>query len=420
MPFVKWFRTVTAKLALIVGVIALIANQTAATGRTALVAGLVCGCCLSWAFWNRRFLYASEEDDVNELRNELEALRLAAATQAANQAGLPPMAPPAWDPPAPANDPSASPLNDLHNFLAQGAAADPQAPSAPQNPPSSTVPGPTAQNQVQHAELGSVCTKVVTVLTNLGSSSGSNPAWARSFWLWVSAEAANGSIPAPVMKVLESHGYVGPRSISTPNVAALSNALTSLAVDYSPMAATTNALTKSSTWVGGAECQFTRGLPSDLRRAAPEIYRSIRQDGHGSVRSWLKENFTGYKGAGSAWEELWTMASQVDMALADLATDGEVLTFLATNDQMEVCLRHLGAHQYQQRTRDRTGAAMMRAISTPGSGKDVVPSWMVNEATTFSKSEFQRGERVATELKRRNADSDKGKGRGGKAKADKS
>ena len=64
----------------------------------------------------------------------------------------------------------------------------------------------------------------------------------------------------------------------------------------------------------------------------------------------------------------------------------------------------------------------MRAISTPGAGKDVVPSWLVNEATVYSKAEFQRSERVNTETRRRDQTTQKGgeKGRGkGKQKGKK-
>ena len=64
----------------------------------------------------------------------------------------------------------------------------------------------------------------------------------------------------------------------------------------------------------------------------------------------------------------------------------------------------------------------MRAISTPGAGEDVVPRWLVNEATGYSKAEFQRTERVNTEARRRDYPTQKGddKGRGkGKQKGKK-
>ena len=77
-----------------------------------------------------------------------------------------------------------------------------------------------------------------------------------------------------------------------------------------------------------------------------------------------------------------------------LANDTAILQALGTDGRLEIALRHIGSHFYMQRIHDRTGALQMRAITSPGNGKDVVPSWMVNEATTFSKSEHQRAERA--------------------------
>ena len=56
----------------------------------------------------------------------------------------------------------------------------------------------------------------------------------------------------------------------------------------------------------------------------------------------------------------------------------------------------------------------MRAVSTPGAVNDVVPSWLVNEATVYSKAEFQRTKRIAVESRRRQRTTQKGddKGRG--------
>ena len=90
-----------------------------------------------------------------------------------------------------------------------------------------------------------------------------------------------------------------------------------------------------------------------------------------------------------------------------------MMAVLNSDDRVETSLRHLGAHFYEIRTRDRVGAAEMRAFSTPGAQRDIVPGWMVAEATLFSKSEHQRSERVESEIRRRNyQDKEKGKGRG--------
>ena len=59
----------------------------------------------------------------------------------------------------------------------------------------------------------------------------------------------------------------------------------------------------------------------------------------------------------------------------------------------------------------------MRAFATPRVTRDVMPQCLIAEVTAFSKSEFQRSERVHSELKRRGGTYDrpgdhKGKGKG--------
>ena len=43
----------------------------------------------------------------------------------------------------------------------------------------------------------------------------------------------------------------------------------------------------------------------------------------------------------------------------------------------------------------------MRALVAAGSGSDIAPDWLIGEVTQYFKSEYQRSERVAAELKRR-------------------
>ena len=65
----------------------------------------------------------------------------------------------------------------------------------------------------------------------------------------------------------------------------------------------------------------------------------------------------------------------------------------------------------------------MRAFSTPGVTRDVMPTWMVADATTHSKAEYQRSERVEGEIRRRAKDGKgdaKGEGKGKKGKDAKS
>ena len=54
----------------------------------------------------------------------------------------------------------------------------------------------------------------------------------------------------------------------------------------------------------------------------------------------------------------------------------------------------------------------MLAVKAPGSEVDIAPSWMVSEATTYSKGEYQRSERVKSLNKQKEKGDRKGKGDG--------
>ena len=144
-----------------------------------------------------------------------------------------------------------------------------------------------------------------------------------------------------------------------------------------------------------------------------------------SIRQWIQENHQGGR-QGQAWLDLWQVATSADFALSGARTDSERYVLLGTDDQLELSLRHLSAHIYLQRTKDYAGAQRIRAIAAPGSGIDVAPEWLISEATTFSKAEHQRSERVNNEWRRRKwndkdnkgkkGDKDKGGGKGDQGK----
>lgn len=56
-------------------------------------------------------------------------------------------------------------------------------------------------------------------------------------------------------------------------------------------------------------------VPGDFRRAAPEIYRSIRAQGSISVRDWMAANFWGSRQS-SEWIDLWSAAASIDFRVA--------------------------------------------------------------------------------------------------------
>ncbi len=67
-----------------------------------------------------------------------------------------------------------------------------------------------------------------------------------------------------------------------------------------------------------------------------------------------------------------------------------------------------------RRTGYKVGSRKMLGISLPGAGDDVAPSWLVSEATTFSKTEDQRDQRT-----RQRSGWGAGRGAGGGPKEDK-
>ena len=87
------------------------------------------------------------------------------------------------------------------------------------------------------------------------------------------------------------------------------------------------------------------------------------------------------------------------------------MQLLTKDDRLEIGLRHLGAHFYEQRTRDRVGVSHMRVFATPGVSRDVRRTWMVQEVTTQSKSECQRNDRVESEISGRAKGEGKDKGK---------
>ena len=125
------------------------------------------------------------------------------------------------------------------------------------------------------------------------------------------------------------------------------------------------------------------------------------------MREWVEGAFSSAKGS-ELWIDLWDRAAQVDYELAKFTSDEDLLAFLASNDIMEMHLRRLASKKYISRTGDRSGAQHMLALQAPGQQSDVAPTWMVADATTHSKSEHQRAERVRAQRK----GDDKGKGDG--------
>ncbi len=143
-----------------------------------------------------------------------------------------------------------------------------------------------------------------------------------------------------------------------------------------------------------AGSRWSHGLPADLPRAAPEIYRSLRAEAAANAREWLSAHFKGSRACTNGeWTGLWNAATELDFFVDSLPAD-QVMQQLATSDMAEMHLRALASHVYQARTSDSTGAAMMLAVRPPGVESDIAPAWLISDVTQYSKAEHQRWQRV--------------------------
>ena len=218
--------------------------------------------------------------------------------------------------------------------------------------------------------------------------------------------------------LFQSHGYVGEQTIAPPR-GTLRAELESLRDVGAPQhgaglaglpgSQATEPLGLANEISGTA--WHTR-LPPDLRRAAPEIYRSLRAAGSASVRDWLNVQYAGNRNS-PEWTALWHTASEVDFAVGKARDDAAVVTMLATSDLLEMSLRQLASYVYESRTHDRSGARAMLAVAAPGASVDIVPSWLVADCTQHSKMEHQRDERVQASYRARGRGGNRGRGGGG-------
>jgi len=246
--------------------------------------------------------------------------------------------------------------------------------------------------------------QVRTDLANFAATAGQDPWWARRFWLTVWSLEQQQKLPPAVKTLMAGYGYVGDLTSTAPRVQELTEALSRL-----------EAQTMIQTYASPPEGAIAAGkwavtLPPTLRRAGTEIYSNIRGEGVNSVREWFLSSWSGSRG-NPEYNDLWLTASNIDYHLGKCKSDQEALVLIATEDVLESSLRHLSAAIYEKRTGDKTGAAHMRAVVAPGT-RDVAPSWLVSDATTFSKQEFQRTERVGKDVRQRG----KGKGKKGDGK----
>ena len=270
--------------------------------------------------------------------------------------------------------------------------------------------------------------RLLDMLNDAEGQRASNPWWGNAFWTHVETviNDAGSDVPADIRRLLAAHGFVGAATVSPPRET-LRQELEALSQTAAPLhgagyaAFSPQGVPQMEAGAANSYSAWHNSLAPDMRRAAPEIYRSLRSAGAASVRDWINLQYSGSRTA-DMWSSLWETATAVDFALGEARNDLGLMQVLASNDFVEMGLRSLAAYVYETRTNDKTGARAMRALQTPGSMNDVAPSWLVKESTEHSKVEHQRSERVRGKVKGRgrgrggsdDAAPDKGRGRGGK------
>ena len=314
--------------------------------------------------------------------------------------------------------------NDSGDAAVRALAAGMSQPAAPASPP----PPPTT-TQTSWAPFSAVertKTQAGQFLYLLNAAEGLkalDPYWGQKFWQAVArfdnhAKARGDFVLPDILMLFQSHGYVGEQTIAPPrgtlrveleSVRDVGAPQHGAGLAGLPGAQATEPLGLANEISGTA--WHTR-LPPDLRRAAPEIYRSLRAAGSASVRDWLNVQFAGNRNS-PEWTALWHTASEVDFAVGKARDDAAVVAMLATSDLLEMGLRQLASHVYESRTHDRSGARAMLAVAAPGASVDIAPSWHVADCTRHSKVEHQRDERVQASYRARGRGGNRGRGGGG-------
>ena len=150
---------------------------------------------------------------------------------------------------------------------------------------------------------------------------------------------------------------------------------------------------KADDLVADNACSWHSRVPSDLNRASPEIYRSMRASGAASVRDFISQLFAPDQRSSQVFTELFTAASGVDFTLANQKTEEDILASLSSDDLIEMSLRKIAAYLHQKRTGDTSSADYMLAVKPPGLMTDIAPTWLAAGASAHSKQEFQQQER---------------------------
>lgn len=225
------------------------------------------------------------------------------------------------------------------------------------------------------------------------------PDWPTLYWQAVKNEVELFGLDDEVKRVLMAHGYHGVGTIGAPRTDELKKALAELEQRGVPQHGAGGSLLSplgdvNASMTDPENMSWHLRLPPDLQRAAPELYRNIRAEGVASVRQWVNDQHPAMEQRqGAAYQDLFTAATIIDYELAGCQNESSLMHRLATSDTLEIQLRKLGSFIYLRRTKEKAGALRMLGIRAPGTMTDIAPKWMLDDANSFSKVEWQRTER---------------------------
>eukprot|EP00438_Fugacium_kawagutii_P028961 Skav210522 [mRNA] locus=scaffold3045:170575:172536:+ [translate_table: standard] len=283
-------------------------------------------------------------------------------------------------------------LKDVSNLALVDEA---EAVATPQ-PTSSTTYAPYASRGLP-TKLQNQASRLKDALTKAAAISSTTPTWGALFWQAVKNEKDLYSLEPEIGNILQSHGYVGEPTRGPPRTEELKKQLTEIETLGGPAHGTGGTFARVADINEGAnpeEMSWHLKLPADLQRAAPELYRNIHADGAHSCRAWVNDQHpTPELKQSPAYQDLFTAATIIDFELADCKSESAIMHRLAISDTLEIHLRKLGSFVYYKRTKDRTGANRMLGVRAPGSGSDIAPKWLLDDANAHSKLEWQRAER---------------------------
>jgi hypothetical protein len=165
-------------------------------------------------------------------------------------------------------------------------------------------------------------------------------------------------------------------------------------------------------------------MPSNIRRAALEIYQKIRSAGCANVREWVDKNWVE---ASIHKTHLFHQAATIDTRLSEYLRSGgapAMVQGLQSDDILEGLLRMLASSKFYHDTGDAAGANRLLAFKTANDG--IVPQWLEDDANIHSQNKFKQEQRLKgkrgggtggseeTTVKRRPTTKGKGEGKKGK------